>query len=217
MSDIWCRYRGREAGAVGGMAPDYWTVFNRQEGRGRRRPRWLRRGGATQPLLARLFAEGDRFYNGHEGGFPAVARSARLPTRWTGWPAAVSSGITTFPALLFEPDEPAKCAPRRTSPPWRAAVEALRRVGRKDIEVNAPGTSSSAGCCRPWPTTARRSASQGHGLTGTPLHPAACRPRPARYGRPPSYVSEVSHINMPGRAYCFGGGLYIDPVFPLPI
>jgi predicted amino acid racemase len=50
----------------------------------------------------------------------------------------------------------------------------------------------------------------GHGLTGTtPMHavddlaelPAAC------------YVTEVSHVHD-GRAYAFGGGLYIDPVFP---
>jgi predicted amino acid racemase len=49
----------------------------------------------------------------------------------------------------------------------------------------------------------------GHGLTGTtPLHrvrdltelPAVC------------YVTEVSHLHA-GRAFAFGGGLYIDPVF----
>jgi predicted amino acid racemase len=54
----------------------------------------------------------------------------------------------------------------------------------------------------------------GHGLTGTtPLHlvrelperPAAC------------YVTEVSHPHD-GRAYVFGGGLYIDPVVgPYPL
>ena len=50
----------------------------------------------------------------------------------------------------------------------------------------------------------------GHGITGTtPLHavrdlaelPAVC------------YLSEVSHLHG-GNAYVFGGGLYVDPVFP---
>ena len=31
------------------------------------------------------------------------------------------------------------------------------------------------------------------------------------------YLTEVSHFHQ-GRAYCFGGGLYIDPVFaPYPL
>ena len=54
----------------------------------------------------------------------------------------------------------------------------------------------------------------GHGLTGTsPLHARADLPeRPAML-----YLSEVSHFHQ-GRAYCFGGGLYIDPVFePYPL
>ena len=50
----------------------------------------------------------------------------------------------------------------------------------------------------------------GHGLTGTtPLHALEDLPEiPAVV-----YVSEVSHLHR-GEAYCFGGGLYIDPVFP---
>ena len=76
--------------------------------------------------------------------------------------------------------------------------------------MNAPGTTSSAA----FAALAAAGATQvepGHGLTGTtPLHaltddlpelPAA------------AYVTEVSH-SYGGRAYCFGGGLYIDPVFP---
>ena len=54
----------------------------------------------------------------------------------------------------------------------------------------------------------------GHGLTGTtPLHARTSLPeRPAML-----YLTEVSHLYQ-GRAYCFGGGLYIDPVFaPYPL
>jgi predicted amino acid racemase len=50
----------------------------------------------------------------------------------------------------------------------------------------------------------------GHGLTGTtPLHAVEDLPeRPAVV-----YLTEVSHL-VGDEAFCFGGGLYIDPVFP---
>ena len=50
----------------------------------------------------------------------------------------------------------------------------------------------------------------GHGLTGTtPLHVSDDLPEaPAVV-----YLTEVSHLSG-GEAFCFGGGLYIDPVFP---
>ena len=50
----------------------------------------------------------------------------------------------------------------------------------------------------------------GNGLHGTtPLHAIRDLPEvPAML-----YVTEVSHLHG-GRAYAFGGGLYIDPVFP---
>ena len=50
----------------------------------------------------------------------------------------------------------------------------------------------------------------GHGLTGTtPLHVFEDLPEtPAVV-----YLSEVSHL-IGDEAFCFGGGLYIDPVFP---
>ena len=50
----------------------------------------------------------------------------------------------------------------------------------------------------------------GHGLTGTtPLHVSGDLPEaPAVV-----YLTEVSHLSG-GEAFCFGGGLYIDPVFP---
>ena len=60
---------------------------------------------------------------------------------------------------------------------------------------------------------ARAGATQiepGHGLTGTtPLHVFEDLPEiPAVV-----YLSEVSHL-IGDEAFCFGGGLYIDPVFP---
>ena len=52
------------------MNPAYWTVFN--EERAERAARASKALGRQQPMLARLQAEGDTFYLGHEGGFPAA-------------------------------------------------------------------------------------------------------------------------------------------------
>ena len=91
----------------------------------------------------------------------------------------------------------------------RRAAEALADAGRGRIEVNAPGTTSSATV----QALAEAGATQiepGHGLTGTtPLHAVEDLPEmPAAV-----YLTEVSHL-AGGEAFCFGGGLYIDPVFP---
>jgi predicted amino acid racemase len=89
------------------------------------------------------------------------------------------------------------------------ARDSLAKFGRTAIEINAPGTSSTVA----FDTLAKAGATQvepGHGLTGTtPLHAFEDLPeRPAVV-----YVSEISHL-YGGEAYCFGGGLYLDPVFP---
>ena len=91
----------------------------------------------------------------------------------------------------------------------RRAAEALAKAGRTSIEINAPGTTSS----EILPMLAEAGATQvepGHGLTGTtPLHAVEDLPElPAVV-----YVTEVSHL-FGGEAFCFGGGLYVDPVFP---
>ena len=74
-----------------------------------------RKRGRDQPLLARLQAEGDQFYRGHEGGFPAsdVVAVADAIDRAGG---ARFAGITTFPALLFDPlSRKAKPTPNNAS------------------------------------------------------------------------------------------------------
>jgi predicted amino acid racemase len=194
-----------ETDAAAAMEPAYWTVFNIE--RADRAAVAAGRQGRVQNLLARLQAEGDRFYTGHEGGFPAadvleVARS--LDTL----PGGRFAGITTFPALLFDHETRSM----RTTPnlaTLRQAADALRRAGRHDIQINTPGTNASTGLA----LLAEAGATQcepGHGLTGTTaLHAFEDLPElPAV-----AYVSEVAHRHA-GRAYCFGGGLYIDPIFP---
>ena len=89
------------------------------------------------------------------------------------------------------------------------AAEALAKASRKNIEINAPGTTSStvlgaladAGATQCEPGNGLHGTTPLHAIEDLPELPAVC------------YLSEVSHQHA-DRAYCFGGGLYIDPVFP---
>jgi predicted amino acid racemase len=194
-----------EAEAAAAIAPDYWTVFNIEKAA--EAANAAAGTGRSQPLLARIVAPGDRFYRGHEGGFAAegVIETADALDRIAG---ARFSGITTFPALLFDAQS-RKLVPTDNLTTLQRARAALAKAGRSSIEINAPGTSSTVA----FSTLANAGATQvepGHGLTGTtPMHAFDDLPElPAVV-----YVSEISHHHA-GEAYCFGGGLYIDPVFP---
>lgn len=194
-----------EADAAASMAPDYWTAFNLDKAA--EAGKAMAKQGRTANLLLRLYSEGDRFYHGHEGGFPAedVVAVADAVDRL---PGARFAGIVTFPALLFDADT-RKVKPTHNLETLRRAAAALKAAGRSGFAINTPGTTSSVVL----EALAEAGATQcepGNGLTGTtPLHAVEDLPeRPASV-----YVSEVSHLHG-DRAYCFGGGLYIDPVFP---
>jgi predicted amino acid racemase len=192
-----------EAGAAAALTPLNWTVFS--DDKAAEAARASAQAGRTQDLLARIHAADDRFYSGHEGGFAAddvVAVAERLDALEGGRFA----GITTFPALLFDVSEQ-DVRPTPNLATLERAATRLREAGATTVRVNAPGTTSSA----VFGLLAEHGATQvepGHGLTGTtPLHLARELPeRPAV-----CYVTEVSHLHA-GRAYAFGGGLYIDPV-----
>lgn len=193
-----------EAYAAAAMAPRNWTVFSHDKAA--EAAAAARAAGRTQDLLARIHAPGDRFYEGHEGGFPA-AEVVAVAERLERLDGARFAGITTFPALLFDAAS-GEVRPTPNLATLERAAEQLRAAGLENLRVNAPGTTSSA----VFGLLAEHGATQvepGHGLTGTtPLHhvrdlpelPAVC------------YVTEVSHRHG-GRAFAFGGGLYIDPVF----
>ena len=194
-----------ETQTAAAMNPQYWTVFNME--RALLASAASERLDRTQNLVVRLQAESDRFYPGHEGGFPADDVLG-IADQIDSMPGGRLGGVTTFPALLFDQ----ATRRMRTTPNLetiRRAAERLIRSGRSDIQINAPGTNAVTGLslladagvtqCEP-----------GHGLTGTtPLHALEDLPElPAVV-----YVSEIAHRHS-GRAYCFGGGLYIDPIFP---
>jgi predicted amino acid racemase len=194
-----------EADSAARLSPTWWTVFNAEKAA--EAAAASQRLGREQPFLARIRGDNDQFYRGHEGGFPAsdiVAVAAALDKI----PGGRFAGITTFPALLFDAAS-GTFKPTPNLETLRQASETLARRGHKGIEINAPGTTSSVTLN----ALAEAGATQvepGHGLTGTtPLHMSDDLPEaPAVV-----YLTEVSHLSG-GEAFCFGGGLYIDPVFP---
>lgn len=194
-----------EAAAAAAFRPDYWTVFNPEKAV--EAAAAARAAGYVQKLLARIAADGDIFYRGHEGGF-AAADVAAVADAFDQLDGGRFAGITTFPALLFDP-ETRKVVPTPNLATLSRAAEALARAGRRDIEVNAPGTTSvvmlqalaDAGATQCEPGNGLHGTTALHVIEDLPERPAVC------------YLTEVSHLSG-GKAYCFGGGFYIDPIFP---
>jgi len=195
-----------EAGEAAGLEPDYWTVFS--ENKAEEAAAAAHRLGRSQRLLVRVFAEGDTFYPGHEGGV-ALDELPAMIERIAGMGGAEFAGLTTFPALLFDSESGgARLTPNAETLARAAEIARGHPACPRTLEINAPGTTST----EVLGMVAEAGATQvepGHGLTGTtPLHGVQDLPeQPAVL-----YLSEVAHIHQ-GVPLCFGGGLYIDPVF----
>jgi predicted amino acid racemase len=193
-----------EAAGAAAMRPANWTVFSEQKAR--QAAAAAAELGRDQRLLARVYAPDDEFYSGHEGGFAAgdiLAVAAALDAL----DGAHFGGITTFPASLFD-NVNHKVRSTHNLSTLEKIAKTLAGAGR-GIEVNAPGTTSA----RMLANLANAGATQvepGHALTGTtPWHAVEDLPETPAI----CYLTEVSH-NYGGSAYCYGGGMYIDPVFP---
>jgi len=187
------------------IKPDYWTVFSIEKAE--EAAEAASNAGRVQNILVRIKADGDTFYKGHEGGISAndIVQFAKSVDALEG---ARFAGITTFPALLFDQDTN-QVQPTHNLTTLEHAAAALVDAGYQDIEINAPGTTSSV-VLEALANAGATQCEPGNALHGTtPLHAVKDLPElPAAV-----YVTEVSHLHE-DKAYCFGGGLYIDPVFP---
>lgn len=187
------------------MHPEYWTVFSKEKAKQANDAN--EEIGRMQKVLVRIYEDENDFYRGHEGGVN-VDELEDMIKYIDSLDNLKFAGITSFPALLFD-NEKSKVLPTKNMESLKKAKKLLNGMGIKNIEINAPGTTSS----KVLSILAETGATQvepGHGLTGTtPLHCVEdLDEQPAAL-----YISEVSHQHK-DEYYCFGGGLYIDPVFP---
>ena len=195
-----------EAAEAAALEPDYWTVFSANKAaeaasasRGR---------GRSQRLLVRVFDPADEFYSGHEGGVLLDDLPAMI-SHIASLEGVEFAGLTTFPALLFSAETGAVRRTRNIETLARAAeIAAVHPASPESLEINLPGTTSTE-VLGVLAESGGTQVEPGHGLTGTtPLHAVSELPeRPAVL-----YLSEVAHVHQ-GLPFCFGGGLYIDPVF----
>ncbi len=185
--------------------PEYWTVFNKETFTVLNTE--AQRQGLIQKVFLRIYGKNDTFYEGHAGGIPVEELESTLDYL-SGLSSLRFAGLTTFPCLLYNRDSSSVEKTHNLKTLSAAAVR-LQNLGLKDFEVNAPGTTSG----EILPLLAEEGVTQvepGHGLTGTtPLH--AVRSLDEIPGV--LYLSEVAHLHK-GTPYFYGGGLYIDPVFP---
>ena len=149
-----------------------------------------RRSGFSQALLARIQADGDTFYRGHEGGFDAadVVGSGRPARRARRRPLRRHHH---FSGAAVRPGQAQGGADPQPGARWRGPPRRSPGRGARDIEVNAPGTTSTVTLA----ALAEAGATQvepGNGLHGTtPLHALEDLPElPAVL-----YVTEVSHLS----------------------
>jgi len=154
-----------EAGEAAGLDPDYWTIFSENKAE-EAAAAAAHRHGRLQQLLVRVFAEGDTFYPGHEGGV-ALEDLPAMIDRIAGLPGAEFAGLTTFPALLFDSASGgARLTPNAETLARAAEIARGHPACPQTLEINAPGTTST----EVLGMLAEAGATQvepGHGLTGT--------------------------------------------------
>ena len=196
-----------EADAAASFAPDYWTVFNDEKAS--EAAAAAKKRGRSQALLARIQAKGDRYYRGHEGGFDA------------GEVVAVADRIDATGRRRLRRHHDVSGAALRSGD---AARSRRRRTLRRSTAP--PKRCAQAGAAEDRDQRAghhffRRARCAGGGRR----HAGRARPRPDRHdaaprGRGPARTPRrgLCQRGVPfprhGDAYCFGGGLYIDPSSP---
>ncbi len=192
-----------EIAEVLAMQPEVWTVFSFEAAEAVSRAAAEVKG--VQPLLLRVVAEGDLFFEGQEGGIPEAELEATA-RRIAGLTGVEIVGTVSFPCIRYNAT---RDVPVEPTPNMRTIVRAagtLKRMGFRITQVNAPGNTSS----RTFPMIAEAGgthAEPGHGLLGTTPSHAFLEGLPER----PSYLylTEVSHF-LGGEAYCYGGGFWSD-------
>jgi predicted amino acid racemase len=159
--------------------------------------------GQVQDILLRIRVPGDIIYPNEEGGIweRELEAAARVIA---SYPGVRISGVTSFPATLFNP-RTAKVEMTGNFPGMLRAAERLSALGFDIRQINTPGASATIGF-KVVAAAGGTHAEPGHALTGTTpqvLYPEAHSPEKSAI----VYLSEVSHL-FEGKGYVFGGGFY---------
>ncbi|WP_165422946.1 alanine racemase [Ktedonosporobacter rubrisoli] len=185
------------------LRPDVITIYNVEHAR------WIDEAaaklGIVQDLMLRVYAPGDLFFDGQEGGFaeqeiPAIVQALAQFSH------VRLVGVTAFPCVVYnhKPGEKMEVSPNMHTVQRAAAT--LRQLGIEVKQINAPGNTSSI----TMPLLAQHGATHvepGHGLLGTTPNHAFNGSLPERPAY--AYVTEISH-HFGGRAYAYGGGIFHD-------
>jgi predicted amino acid racemase len=193
-----------EVGAILALDPEVFTVYSFEAAR--RVSQAAQDRGRTQRLLMRPYAPNDIFFTGQEGGFP-IDGFRQAATEIAALPNVTVAGVTAFPCISYNGT---RGDPVEATPNFHTAVAAASMLREEGIaespEVNAPGNTASD----TYPLLAAMGATQiepGNGLLGTTPNHAFLQGLPELPAY--VYVTEVSH-HFDGRAYAFGGGLFMD-------
>lgn len=154
-----------ETKAAADLKPMYWMVYNEEKAKAISR---VIKEPNEQKVMIRVYGEGDSFYHGHEAGFPVetVLETSKTIGKM---PGLHFSGIATFPAQLYD-RKTRKVAPTHNYETLIKTADFLRNSGYRNLEVNAPGTTSSH-LFKKLANDGVTQVEPGHGLTGTtPIH-----------------------------------------------
>ena len=158
--------------------------------------------GVIQPILLKVTAQGDKVYEGQQGGIEEK-----------DWLTAVSkilelthvkiAGVTSFPCFLYQQEHGRIEEMPNMETLRRAKSKIEREFGILLPQMNTP-SANTASSMELVAKAGGTHCEPGHALLGTtPLHAAVNQPeKPAIL-----YMTEVSHIYQ-GKAYTFFGGHY---------
>ncbi len=188
------------------LRPEVWTVFSLEKAKQVSEVACYL--GVRQRVLLRVAGENDTFYPGQAGGI-LEKEVIEIAKRICDLPNIDLVGVTSFPCLLFDVNRKDVYTTPNLDTILKAAEELENTLGIAITQINAPGTTSAV----TMEILAKKGATHvepGHGMSGsTPLHAFKELPEiPAIV-----YLTEISHIYAK-QAYCYGGGLYVDPVIP---
>ena len=164
--------------------------------------------GIVQDIMLRVVDDDNFFYPGQTGG-TFLRELLDVVEEIQKMEGVQLAGITNFPALLFDAKEK-KVLPCNNMRTIFDAVNLIKaKTNIKLKQINTPGTTSTE-VLKMLADYGATHIEPGHGLTGTtPISVVIDLPeRPAML-----YLTEVSHI-MGNTAYIYGGGTWVDPVFP---